>query len=511
MSTSSEPKSSECSAPDTGELLKESLQKLSAGELQKLYRTLKEKQTRESRNRITTFFDTPEIRAQYAKHLTFLKAGAKWKERAFIAANRVGKTVAGGFEMALHLTGEYPDWWEGRRFEEPVNAWAAGKTSKTVRDIIQELMLGKVGSQESLGTGMIPADKIIRTTTKHGLADAVETVYVRHKTGGVSTLQFKAYEQGRDAYEGTSQQVIWLDEEPDESIYSECLTRTATTRGIIYITATPLEGLTDVILAFLPGLSPAVEDADDGPDATTTKFAVQAGWDDVPHIPEEEKAALRASYAPWQVDARTKGIPMLGSGAIYQVPESDFSCEPFIIPKFWPRSFGMDVGWNRTAVVWTAHDRDTGTLYVYDEYYRGQAEPSVHAAAIKNRGAWIPGAIDPAARGRSQVDGAQLLELYLELGLDIEKADNTREAGIYAVWERLSQGRLKVFRTCANTLSEYRLYRRDEKGQIVKKNDHLMDALRYNVMTGVARGIVEPNTIPGQEWWHYTPPPVWAG
>lgn len=471
---------------------------------------MKEENRRTSRNLIQTFFDTPEVRGQYKKHIQFLTAGQYWKERAFIAANRVGKTVAGGYEMTLHLIGDYPDWWEGRRFDGPIEAWACGKNSKTVRDILQNLMLGKVGSAELQGTGMIPGDRIIRTTVKHGIADAIETVYVRHKTGGVSSMQFKSYDQGRDAYEGTSQHVVWLDEEPPEDIYAECLTRTATTRGIVYITATPLEGLTEVILAFLPGLRPTVEG--EKPTGSTTKFAIQAGWDDVPHLHEDEKRALEASYPTWQRDARTRGIPMLGAGAIFQIPVSDIAVAPFEIPRHWTRSFGMDVGWNRTAAIWIAHDRDSGKKYVYDEYYRGQAEPSIHAIGVKARGAWIPGAIDPAARGRSQIDGRKLFDMYTDLGLDIENADNAREAGILAVWEALSQGMLLIFKSCVNTLAEYPLYRRDEKGQVIKKNDHLMDSLRYNIMTGVARGKTEPTARPdGHPWFYYAPPAVWSG
>lgn len=478
-------------------------------------RTLQERDRRNKQNQIATFFSSPEVRNLYPKHILFLAAGAQYKERAFIAANRVGKTVAGGCEMTYHLTGEYPDWWTGRRFNDPVDCWAAGKISKTVRDIIQALLLGKPGSAEALGTGLIPKDKIIKTTIKHGLADAVETVYVRHISGGVSTLQFKSYDQGRDAYEGTSQHVIWLDEEPPQDIYAECLTRTATTKGIIYVTTTPMEGLTDLILQFLPALRPRTIDDEvdtDKDGKSVTKFAIQAGWDDVPHLDENEKAALLASYPPWQRDARTRGIPMLGSGAIYQVAESDITCAPFDIPKHWAKSFGMDVGWNKTAALWIAHDRDTGNAFVYDEYYRGQQEPSVHCIAIDRRGKWIPGAIDPAARGRSQVDGQKLLEMYVDLGLDIEKADNAREAGIYAVWELLSQGKLKIFTSCTNTISEYRLYRRNEKGEVVKSNDHLMDALRYNVMSGMPRGKTEPSARPdGMPWFHWSPETVWSG
>ena len=241
-----------------------------------------------------------------------------------------------------------------------------------------------------------------------------------------------------------------------------------------------------------------------------SKCCIFVEWEDVPHLPKETKEAILASIPAWQRDSRTKGVPQLGSGAIYQVPESDIIVPGFEIPKHWPRCFGMDVGWNRTAALWGAYDRETSTLYVYDEFYRGQAEPSVHAAAISQRGKWVPGVIDPASRGRMQSDGTQLLSLYQGLGLDLEVADNAREAGIYQVWERLSQGRLKVFKACSNTLSEYRLYRRDEKGQVVKKNDHLMDALRYMVMTGIERAKVEP-LYNGKQWIQWSPPDFWAG
>lgn len=215
-----------------------------------------------------------------------------------------------------------------------------------------------------------------------------------------------------------------------------------------------------------------------------SKFVVQASWEDVPHLSEEAKATLRASYPPYQLDARTKGIPQLGSGAIYPVGESDIVIDPIEIPPYWPRGYGLDVGWNRTAAIWGAIDRETSpaTVYLYSEHYRGHAEPSVHAAAIRNRGDWMRGTIDPAARGRMQKDGEQLWQNYLDLGLHLHKALNAREAGIFLVWQALSQGRLKVFKTLQAWLAEYRLYRRDEHGDVVKDNDHLMDATRYLIM-----------------------------
>ncbi len=241
-----------------------------------------------------------------------------------------------------------------------------------------------------------------------------------------------------------------------------------------------------------------------------SRFCVQAEWDDVPHLTAEQKQRLWDSIPPYQRDARSKGVPALGSGAIYPVPESDIVCDAIEIPKHWPRVYAMDVGWKRTAVLWGAWDRDNDTIYLYAEYYRGQAEPAVHAAAIKARGEWIPGVIDPASRGRNQLDGTRLIEQYTALGLNLDPAQNAVEAGINAVWERLSTGRLKIVRTLHSFLAEYRIYRRDEKGAIVKENDHLMDCCRYLVMSGLDRAIVQPVKLRHRGQTSSGPTSAWA-
>lgn len=228
------------------------------------------------------------------------------------------------------------------------------------------------------------------------------------------------------------------------------------------------------------------------PAVSDSKYMTNAGWDDVPHLDAKDKAELLEATPPFLRDARSKGIPSMGAGAIYPVEENVFLCDPFEIPAYWPRAFGLDVGWNRTACIWGAHDRDNDIIYLYSEHYRGQAEPSIHATAIKARGLWIPGVIDPAAHGRMQKDGEQLIVNYRELGLDVTPALNSREAGIQAVWERLSVGKLKVFKTLGNWRAEQRFYRRDEKGKIVKLNDHLMDGTRYLIISGMKRAIVRP-------------------
>jgi hypothetical protein len=222
------------------------------------------------------------------------------------------------------------------------------------------------------------------------------------------------------------------------------------------------------------------------------KFVVMADWDDVPHLSEEEKIELLASIPPHQRDARTKGVPQLGSGAIYPVPESDVLVDDFDIPAHYVRGYGMDVGWNCTAVVWLAHDRETNVRYVYAIHKRGEAEPSVHADAVRSRGIWIPGRIDPASRGRSQRDGTVLIDDYVDQGLFLDVAPNAVESGLLEVWRLLSTGRLRVFRSCHAWIEEFRLYRRDAKGRIVKQNDHLMDATRYAVLSGTEWMTNEP-------------------
>jgi len=212
-----------------------------------------------------------------------------------------------------------------------------------------------------------------------------------------------------------------------------------------------------------------------------SKLVTMAGWDDVPHLSQKAKDTLYESIPPYQRDARSKGIPQLGSGAIYPVPESEIVVPDMPIPAHWPRGYGLDVGWNKTAAMFGALDRDSDILYLYSEHYMGEAQPAVHAAAIRARGPWIPGRIDPAARGRGQRDGEQLLQDYNDLGLDLLPAVNAVESGLYKVWLRLSTGRLKVFASCQSWLGEFRIYRRDDKGKIVKKDDHAMDATRYLV------------------------------
>lgn len=190
---------------------------------------------------------TPYSIDQCPKHKEFFKAGLIYPERLFMAANRAGKSIAGAFETACHLTGEYPDWWVGKRFDHAVSWWAGGKIGQTVRDTVQKELLGNPGE---FGTGMLPKDRIIRVYAKPGIPNGVELVEVKHKSGNVSNLGFKSYDQNVQAFYGTAKDGVWLDEECPEIIYNECLIRTMTTGGIVFVTFTPLHGLTPFIVNF---------------------------------------------------------------------------------------------------------------------------------------------------------------------------------------------------------------------------------------------------------------------
>lgn len=194
----------------------------------------------------------------YPKQAAFHAAGATYRERLFCGGNRVGKTECGAAEMALHLTGEYPDWWEGKTFDKEVRAWAAGITGESTRDVVQAKLLGPPDRREDWGTGFIPKRSIGDIMTGRGIANAIDMMSVRRSSagdvqGGWSSLAFKSYEKGREKWQGAALEVIWMDEECDIEIYTEALTRTNETGGIIFTTCTPLLGMSQVMMRFWLG------------------------------------------------------------------------------------------------------------------------------------------------------------------------------------------------------------------------------------------------------------------
>jgi phage terminase large subunit-like protein len=411
----------------------------------------------------------------YTKQLAFHAAGRTHRERLLMAGNQLGKTWSAGAEVAMHLTGDYPDWWPGRRFDKPVVVWAGGVTGEATRDTVQRVLMGR---KEQIGTGMIPARSIIGTSSARGIADALDTVTVRHRSGGTSHLLFKSYEKGREKWQGDTVHIVWFDEEPPIDIYSEGLTRTNATGGIALMTFTPLLGMSEVVELFYPAPS------------TRDRHLTMMTIEDAEHYSPEQRARVIASYAAHERDARAKGIPILGSGRVFaEVAESDITVPAFTVPPYWPQIGGIDFGWDHpTAGVRLVWDRDTDTVYVTAAYRVSEKTPVLHAAALKPWGHWLPWAWPHDGLQHDKGSGEQLANQYRAAGLNMlpERAtfpdgSSGLEAGVSDLLMRMQTGRLKVFSHLEDWFQEFRLYHRKE-GLIVKKRDDLLSATRYGVM-----------------------------
>lgn len=438
----------------------------------------------------------------YPKQEEFHSCGKTFRERLLIAANQAGKTWSAGFETAMHLTGRYPDWWQGRTWSKAVAGWAAGVTSEVTRDSVQRVLTGRINA---IGTGAIPADAIKDKSMKRGVADALDTVVVRHGGGGdlqagESLLGFKSYDQGREKFQAETLDFVWLDEEPDEEIYTESLTRTNATGGIVYMTFTPLKGMTGTVKRFLITK----------PDGTsvTTMTIYDAG-----HYTPEQRKAIIASYPAHEREARTMGIPTLGSGKIFPIEESTIRIEPFQIPPHWAQIGGLDFGYDHpSAAVKLAWDRDDDCVYVIACHRAREQTPLLFTPAIKAWGDWLPWAWPHDGLQHDKGSGLQLKEQYKTQGLNMleDKAThppadgedegtggNGVEAGIMDMLDRMQTGRWKVFANLNDWFEEFRLYHRKD-GKIVKLDDDLMSASRYaNMMKRFAITKPKPQQATG--------------
>ena len=410
----------------------------------------------------------------YEWQLKFHNASDEHSERALICANRVGKSMTGAREVAAHLTGEYPDWWEGRRFNHGVRAWVGSDTNETSREIVQAALLGDQASP-----GWIPVDSIVDVKYRQaGIADVVDYFTVRHASSGTSRCVFKTYEQGRKKWQGTSQHLIWFDEEPPQDIWTEGLTRTLDTEGLTFMTFTPLEGASDVVMHYV-----------DGGDGI---WVLSATWEDAPHLSDAEKARMLLSYPSHERDTRAKGIPLAGSGLIYGTPDEIIAIESFKIPNYFSRIAGIDFGIDHPfAAAWMAWDRDLDIIYVYDAYETRGETAAYHVEAIRSRGESIPVSWPHDGMHREKSSGEPLANAYREKGLNMlhvsARYDDdkggavAREPIVHECDERMRTGRLRVFSHLTEWFREKRMYHRKD-GKIVAKFDNILSAMHYGIM-----------------------------
>ncbi len=410
----------------------------------------------------------------YEKQIEFHNAGATNRQRCLMAGNQLGKTYAAGSETAMHLTGLYPEWFQGKRFKRSTRGWAGSKNAEVARDGAQRILLGPINAP---GTGTIPKDRILEIKKARGVPDAVESVLVRHTSGDNSMLVFKGYQDGREAWQAETLDFVWYDEEPPEDIYSEGLTRTNNTKGIVYLTFTPLMGMTFVVLRFWnhePGT-----------------YLIQMTIDDAGHYTAEERAAIVRDYLPHEREARANGIPMLGSGKVFTTEESYLLESPLAeIPDSWKQIIGLDFGWDHpTAASRLAYDHENDVVHVVSAYRQKKQTPVVHASAIKKWGDWLPVAWPKDGLQTDKGSGLQLAKIYRDEGLHMladyaqfaDKRGVGLEAGLIEMEQRMMTGRFKVDRNLKDWIDEYRMYHRVD-GKVVDLNEDLICSSRYALM-----------------------------
>jgi phage terminase large subunit-like protein len=404
----------------------------------------------------------------HPKQAEFHAAGKLFPERLLMANNRGGKSHSGGAETSYHLTGRYPEWWQGRTFTYPVRWWACGVTNEKTRDVVQRKLFGDIGH---FGTGFIPATDIKNTVMSRGITGAIDYAEIRHQSGGISYLNFKSYEAGWAKFTSDDVDGAWLDEEPELKIYTEVLARLIDRNGMVFTTFTPLQGMTEIVQWFFP----APNDA--------RRHLTHMQIEDALHIPAERREEIIRQFPPHERDARARGIPILGSGRVFPIPESEIVVEPFKIPPHFAQLGGVDFGWDHpfgaAHGVW---DRDTDVFYVANCYKDRQSTPPIHAAALKPWGSWLPFAWPHDGAVHDKGSGQALASQYRAQGLRMlgehstfQQGGFSTEAAVLEALTRMETGRFKVFRHLEPWLSEYRMYHRKD-GQIVKKNDDILSA-----------------------------------
>jgi len=420
----------------------------------------------------------------YPKQKLFFDLGRTKRERMFMAANRAGKSEAGAFEAACHVTGDYPKWWTGKKFSRPTRGWCAGIKSVDVRNIQQKKLCGEPGVESLFGTGYIPKDRLVDKSLSRGVTDAYDTIQITHKTNGVedgvSTIQFKSYEEGRAGFQGDEIDFGWGDEEGKMDVYAEFLTRLAPD-GIMFTTFTPLLGRTELVLRFKQEQSP-------------DRAIVNMTLDEAEHFTPEEKAQRLAGYRSHERDARARGEPLLGSGRVFDYDEETLKEDALTyIPQHWFTLWGIDFGighpFAAALILW---DKDNDVVHVHHAIKMvGEGKLSLpvhHALAMKPIGVNVPVAWPQDGTVRDKGSGEVLSTLYKQQGLAMlpdhakfEDGSISTEAGILEMEQRMATGRFKVARQLMDWFEEYRGYHRKD-GQIVKEQDDLMSATRIAVM-----------------------------
>lgn len=430
----------------------------------------------------------------YTKQREFLDAGGDYTERCFMAGNQLGKSYTGGAEVTFHLTGRYPGGagypddgayngdWQGRRFNEPVVFWVGGETNETVTKTTQRILCGRIEENDEPGYGLIPKEDIISWKKSPFYPNLVDHLLVRHHApngveDGMSICYFKPYSQGRQRWQGDTVHGVWFDEEPPYAIYSEGLTRTNKYGQFSLLTFTPLMGMSQVVEKFIKNPSKAQK-------------VVTMTIHDAEHYTDAERERIIESYPEHEREARAKGIPTMGSGRIFQIPEETIKCQPFECPDHFYVINGQDFGWDHPqAHIQLWWDKDEDVFYLARVWKKSERTATEAWSAVKAWSARIPVAWPHDGHQHEKGGGAQLKTQYADAGFQMLKehatfaeGGNSVESGLTELRELMLEGRFRVFNTCEPFFEEFRLYHRDENGKISKTNDDVIDGVRYAYM-----------------------------
>ncbi len=451
-------------------------------------------------------FERAKFFVPVPKQQEFFEAGAKYTERMLMAGNGNGKTECAAFEVACHLTGEYPPWWKGYRFAKPVRVWAAGTSVTMLREGGQTKLCGPAGVEDAFGTGMIPRDRFVdKPSVSRTAADAYESFQVRHVSGGISRLVFKTYVQERQHWQGADIDLIWFDEEPPEDRYTEGLARLRG-RGISMMTFTPLKGMSEVVCRFLEQPDPQ-------------RCVIHMGIMDATWYSQEERERQINLFPLRERRARAYGEPLMGEGKVWPTPDEDLRI-PAIpldrVPEHWAKIWGIDFGINHPfGAALCAWDRDMDVFYVLHTIRMSDALPLQHATAMRAIAPNVPVAWPHDGHNREKSSGVELAEIYRRgrwgtsvggmPGLNMLREHATSPDGGTSLYASVTEidtlmqaGRWKVCENCHEWFQENSTYHY-KNGQIVPLRDDVLSAARYAyMMRRFARAIPLGNRFAGR-------------
>lgn len=423
-----------------------------------------------------------------------------------VVSHNCGKTRTGLTIDAYHLTGDYPDDWEGVKFDHAPLCWLLGYTGEKTRDLLQNKLFGRFQNGGFEG-GLIPADRVVDWKSMTGTSGAMREVRVKHALG-VAVCQFWSYSQGQAALMGDEVDFVHCDEEPEDSeIFPQILTRTLTggnrkedgtkAGGSVILTFTPENGKTQLVCKFMGEEYEASDDEDVVSYEDSGMYMQNATWDQCPHIDDDAKRKILSQYPAYQRKMRSKGQPLLGSGLIFEVDEDDIKFDPFDYPDHWFVIGGCDFGWDHPAsIVQLLWDRDADSFYLINAWKGRHKQPYQMWHTTKSWMENVPLAFPHDGlqhKQQSQGEAKQLRTMYEEAGFSMLPDHSTWDDGGFAVWPAITQihnlmkeGRFKIASPLHEVFEEIRQYHTRTignnkegagKSEIVKVKDDLIDGI----------------------------------